>query len=234
MGETLPAVPAPAEMEGWESDDCAAYLDSLAAVTRRVRLVVGAVLWKWRSLTTDDQKFGELTEPYAAKFDVTKATLWRWRVAAEEALGLPKAIERDTSEVAREPGGHNPPDLPKRSPQSPPPARPRPIDTSSRSTHVAQRHRAEFTPPAAEQMRLWPDDPQQALPAVLDALEESIGAEATEKLVRIWLKRHAGQGTPAPTLADAPVGNLPCPHPKSREDKKPYGVWCGVCRRKIR
>ena len=107
-----------------------------------------------------------------------------------------------------------------------------PVETHSRGRHVAEHH-------APERIGPWPEDPQKALPAVLDALEESIGGEATEKLVKLWLSRRSQVAMktnlgPINVMGKPIVNQATCSHPKAREDKKPYGVWCGVCRKKIR
>lgn len=104
MAENLPAVPTPTDLDGWTSGDVLAHLARLELSFKRGRLEVGLLLWKLRTLEPSDPAYGAKVAPLAERFDVTMATLGRWRQAAEEQFGLTKAVDRPKNETAGQNG----------------------------------------------------------------------------------------------------------------------------------
>lgn len=118
----------------------------------------------------------------------------------------------------------------------------KPVEVASRGvTDDTQQERGE-QPRAAGATASRGAQPPSA-PATQTQLQDQLRATVTGlvavigvALTRDLLLSHANRlATPTPKPANtAAATNGKCAHPKSKEDKKPYGVWCGVCRVKVR
>lgn len=228
MAAKLPAVPTATEMEGWDADDCVRLLDDLDVHLGEWRSAVGAVLWKLRRLEPDNESFGRRVASFADRFGVTVATLARWRQAAEERFGLPPAIDRPkikpqvtrgTSRITRE--------------VDPPRSSLPPVETTSRSVHVAEKHQAR---PTDGVPAWWVDDPQRALAETVKAVADQLGAQVTVKLLQDHQRKLFREPEPPPARPPS-VG--PCKHPRAslRKITASNGALvsktCGICGKRL-
>ena len=86
----------PADVQAWQLDDVERWLEAIGPGFKALRLHVGLVLWKTRTLV-DERGYRDTLLRISEKFGVPAATLTDWRATAEKRFELPPAGPRSAA-----------------------------------------------------------------------------------------------------------------------------------------
>ena len=86
----------PADVDGWQLDDIERWFEAIGPGFKALRLHVGLVLWKTRTLT-DEAGYRDTLLRISAKLGVPRGTLTDWRATAEKRYELPPAGARSAA-----------------------------------------------------------------------------------------------------------------------------------------